>query len=461
MAAVLDWLIKFTSPITKPKVLRTAPRGQERDGLFTIAEIAEHNQPSDAWIIIDDGVYDVSAWGEKHPGGDVVYSYAGTDATDAFHALHKGRPAQLMMRGLRVGTVSDSTGAAELTPIVRDFRKLRVELETEGLMDASGLFYARKMLELVLMLGAGMFLLVAYGRGSVLARCLSIVCMSNFFHQCGWTTHDFLHNQVFAKRSHNTLVGGVVMNLFMGGSVHWWKTKHNQHHATPNRITEGEHAPVDPDIDTIPLIAWSQHLLNNVEGPQRMLISIQHILLWPLMGLAYLQWQQQSIVHLLAFPTVPRAQRRAELAAMTLHHLLLCGAIFSTLPFLQGAAYWLVIHAVSGFMTSFVFVQSHNGMEVYSDAKDFASAQLVSTRNIDPSPLVDWWCGGLNYQIEHHLFPMMPRHSFKAVRSKIMRLCKDHSLPYETIPLRESTAKVYNCLAELAAQCKATSPKLA
>lgn len=101
-----------------------------------------------------------------------------------------------MMRGLKIGTVSDTTGAAELTPIVRGFRKLRVELETEGLMDASGLFYARKMLELVLMLGAGMFLLIAYGRASVLARCLSIVCMSNFFHQCGWTTHDFLHNQV-------------------------------------------------------------------------------------------------------------------------------------------------------------------------------------------------------------------------------------------------------------------------
>lgn len=101
-----------------------------------------------------------------------------------------------MMRGLKIGSVSDSTGAAELTPVVRDFRKLRVELETEGFMDASGLFYTRKMLELVLMLGAGMFLLMAYGRESVLARCLSIVCMSNFFHQCGWTTHDFLHNQV-------------------------------------------------------------------------------------------------------------------------------------------------------------------------------------------------------------------------------------------------------------------------
>lgn len=72
MAAVLDWIIKFTSPITKPKVLRSCPRVADRNGAFTIAQIAEHNKPSDAWIIIDDGVYDVSAWGEAHPGGDVV-----------------------------------------------------------------------------------------------------------------------------------------------------------------------------------------------------------------------------------------------------------------------------------------------------------------------------------------------------------------------------------------------------
>lgn len=72
MAAVLDWLVKFTSPITKPKVLRSAPRVADRNGAYSIAEIAKHNQPSDAWIIIDDGVFDVSAWGEKHPGGDVV-----------------------------------------------------------------------------------------------------------------------------------------------------------------------------------------------------------------------------------------------------------------------------------------------------------------------------------------------------------------------------------------------------
>lgn len=72
MAAVLEWLVKFTSPITKPKVIRSAPRVADRNGAYSIAEIAEHNTPSDAWIIIDDGVYDVSAWGEKHPGGDVV-----------------------------------------------------------------------------------------------------------------------------------------------------------------------------------------------------------------------------------------------------------------------------------------------------------------------------------------------------------------------------------------------------
>lgn len=92
MAAVLDWLIKFTSPITKPKVLRAAPRIEERDGAFTIAQIAEHNKPSDAWIIIDDGVYDVSAWGEKHPGGDVVSACCNANERNFQKTLHWSGP---------------------------------------------------------------------------------------------------------------------------------------------------------------------------------------------------------------------------------------------------------------------------------------------------------------------------------------------------------------------------------
>ena len=72
--------------------------------------------------------------------------------------------------------------------------------------------------------------------------------------------------QVFRSHWHNTLVGAFIANFCMGASTHWWKNKHNQHHATPNKMSADNAKAVDPDIDTIPLIAWSTDLSAQVRG---------------------------------------------------------------------------------------------------------------------------------------------------------------------------------------------------
>lgn len=61
---------KLSKPVTKKAVVA-------RDGVFSWAEVAKHNTPDDAWMVIEGEVYDVSGFGERHPGGEVVYSYAG------------------------------------------------------------------------------------------------------------------------------------------------------------------------------------------------------------------------------------------------------------------------------------------------------------------------------------------------------------------------------------------------
>lgn len=57
-------------------------------------------------------------------------------------------------------------------------------------------------------------------------------------------------------------VSYVFGNLFQGFSVAWWKNKHNTHHAVPN--VHG----ADPDIDTMPLLAWSEHALEGTPAPR-------------------------------------------------------------------------------------------------------------------------------------------------------------------------------------------------
>lgn len=256
--------------------------------------------------------------------------------------------------------------------------------------------------------------------------------------------------QVFKNSYWNTIVGGIIINFGMGGSTHWWKTKHNQHHATPNKMTEGHKQAVDPDIDTVPLIAWSTDLYKQVPASERGLIHIQHILVWPLCFIAYINWVIQGKIHLLSFPKVSDKQKKIELATIMLHHLWMHGSIFACLSLPNAIAFWVISHTLSGFGTAFVFIQSHNGMEIYDDDKDFVTSQIVSTRNINPGVVSDWIMGGLNYQIEHHLFPTMPRHSYSRIRTRIMEFCQRNGLPYESCSIAESTYKVYKQLATVA-----------
>lgn len=102
-------------------------------------------------------------------------------------------------------------------------------------------------------------------------------------------------------------------------------------------------------------------------------------------------------------------------------------------------------------MLALVFVQSHNGMEVYLDAKDFVSAQIVSTRDITSSLWADWFTGGLNYQLEHHLFPTLPRHNLGKVQPEVEAFCSRHGLLYESCDMSSGTCRVLQRLADIAA----------
>jgi acyl-lipid Delta6-acetylenase / acyl-lipid (9-3)-desaturase len=106
---------------------------------------------------------------------------------------------------------------------------------------------------------------------------------------------------------------------------------------------------------------------------------------------------------------------------------------------------------LAGFLLAMVFVQSHNGMEVYMDKKDFVSAQIVSTRNIDSTVWMDWFTGGLNFQIEHHLFPTLPRHNLKRAQNLVMQFCRDHGFAYEMCGMDTGTYRVLSRLAIVAA----------
>src|SRR5439155_6407125 len=90
------------------------------------------------------------------------------------------------------------------------------------------------------------------------------------------------------------------------------------------------------------------------------------------------------------------------------------------------------------YLTS-IFAPNHKGMPMLDKESDmsFLYRQVVTARNVKAHPITDFWYGGLNYQIEHHLFPSMTRTSLRKAQRLIKAFCGEHAIPYyETSMLR-------------------------
>ncbi|KAK9831972.1 hypothetical protein WJX81_004513 [Elliptochloris bilobata] len=431
-----------------PRGSKQAPesRPRSRRDSFTLEEVAQHSSEGDAWLVVKNRVYDVTAFWPVHPGGRVILTYAGRDATDVFATFHAAASWALLHEH-RIGKLAAEDVAA--TPaLLADFRDLRARLQAEGLFRASKAYYAWKAASTCALAATAVAVLAACG-GTWAGVVASAALLALFWQQAGWLAHDFLHHQVFAARRLNNAAGYFLGNVCQGFSTDWWKSKHNTHHAAPNELAPGNGGAVDPDIDTLPLLAWSEGMLDALASARvRRLLRAQHYYFVPILMLARLAWAQQSVEH--AWRLGKAGRGWGELGLIGLHYSWTAGVAFACLAPMQAIAYLLLGQVLCGLLLSIVFVQSHNGMEVYSGSKDFVTAQVVSTRDILSTPWTDWFTGGLNYQVEHHLFPTLPRHRLGAVAPRVAALCAQHGLAYEACGMAEGMRRVLACLASVA-----------
>eukprot|EP00892_Ulva_mutabilis_P007773 jgi/Ulvmu1/5368/UM022_0162.1 len=417
---------------------------ERRDQPISWDEIRSHTSADSCWMVVKAKVYDVTEFAPHHPGGPAIYAYAGRDATDVFSAFHDSS-TWAKLEDFCVGRVE----LTEPDAMLKDFRKLRAQMIRAGLYNSSKSFYAWKVLSLLGMYFTAAAILM-HGEGSWLACFSSSFLLALAWQQSGWLAHDFLHHQVFGERFMNNVFGYLIGNFLQGFSVDWWKSKHNTHHAAPNECTM-DAAAVDPDIDTLPLLAWHEDMVQNLDPSTARLLRVQQYLFFPLLCFARLTWAQQSFAHARLLSTISRSGS-IEVALIVLHYATFLGLPLATLGFVQGSIFFMLAQILAGFMLALVFVQSHNGMEVYMGGKDFVSAQLVSTRNITSTLFMDWFTGGLNYQIEHHLFPTMPRHNLRAAQPLVKQFCREHGFMYESCGMDTGTYRVLERLAEIAAK---------
>ncbi len=292
-------------------------------------------------------------------------------------------------------------------------------------MDRRTANYAWRIAITVLLLAAGWAVFVL--AGDTWWQLALAVFLAVMFTQVGFLGHDAGHRQICASRRSSYLLGIVLGNLGIGLSFGWWVAKHNRHHANPN--TEG----ADPDI-MMRALAMTAGQAGSSQGMSRLAFRYQAFLFFPmLLGEAF-SVHVASIRALSSRALSSRARRHrlAEGVLLAAHFAAYLAVVFLVLSPARAAAFILVQQGLFGLYLGASFAPNHKGMPIlrHQDKHDFLRRQVLTSRNIRGGWLTDLALGGLNYQIEHHLFPSMPRPSLRRSQPLISEFCRQHGLPY-------------------------------
>jgi fatty acid desaturase len=323
------------------------------------------------------------------------------------------------------------------SPRGSDYAALSRQVRQSGLLDRRPRYYAWKITLTTAALAAGWAAFAAIGNSWW--QLADAVFLAVVFAQFGFLGHDAGHSQVFRTRRANAVLGLACGNLGAGVSYEWWTGKHNRHHAHPN--TEG----ADPDI-AIGALAFSSTSARAARGIQRLIFRYQAYLVIPMLFLEALSLHASSIRRL----TEPRCRHRAwEATLLTAHFAAYLGAVFFVLPPVKAAVFVLVQQGLLGFYLGCSFAPNHKGMPILaaSDKTDFLRRQVLTSRNVRGGWLTDFALGGLNYQIEHHLFPSMPRPNLRRAQTLVAAFCADRDVSYTQTSLLASYAQALGHLA--------------
>jgi fatty acid desaturase len=311
---------------------------------------------------------------------------------------------------------------------------------------AAGLLDRRRRHYVVRILVTGGLLAAAWASFVVLGDTwwqLAIAAfMAVMFTQIGFLGHDAGHRQVFRSKRANYLTGLLHGNLGIGLSYGWWVDKHNRHHAHPNQEDK------DPDID-IGVLAFSADQRRNKRGRVSRFISRhQGYLFLPLLFAEAVQ------LHVLSVQALARRGLRHRVWEVLLLGLHVAGYLTAVLLVLSPvkAVVFIVVHqALFGLYLGCSFAPNHKGMPVLAadDQTDFLRRQVLTSRNVRGNWLVDLVLGGLNYQIEHHLFPSMPRPNLRRSQALVRAFCQRHGVAYCETTLLRSYAQALGHLHEV------------
>ena len=255
--------------------------------------------------------------------------------------------------------------------------------------------------------------------------------------------HDAIHGSYSKNKTLNFLLGEVI-NLVGGASINW-KIQHNVLHHTYTNVEE-----YDEDIDTPFFLRFSPN-------KKRMGIhKFQFLYAWFFYGLLTLNWATfKDFDSLIRYKKMGLLKSSSKTSfGLHLTKLILLRVAYyvyiialpiwlSDVSILTVVLNFALMHWIAGFILSCIFQPAHvMESSEFSNAKageeiptDWASHQVLNTANFAPkNKILTWYAGGLNYQVEHHLFPNICHVHYKELSKIVKKTAEEFNLPYSVQP---------------------------
>ena len=313
------------------------------------------------------------------------------------------------------------------------YATLKHMLKQRGLLDKQPRYYVSRIALLCALLAIGLLFLFIVPIWWL--QLLNAVFLAFVWTQIGLLSHEAGHRQMFHHTWQHDLVSLIGGTLIIGMSYGWWLEKHNAHHSHPNQVD------TDPDLE-IPFLEFTGTVnLATMNAFRRMIVKYQAWFFLPALLTVAFSLHYDGFHFLLKNKSKYHA---LEWVLMLAHVILYLTCVFWLLGWWPALLFVLLHQALTGFYLGAIFAPNHKGMPVLEKESrvDFLHRQILTARNIRAHPVTDFWYGGLNYQIEHHLFPGMARNQLKAAQPIVKAFCETHALPYHETTAWQSLTEI-------------------
>lgn len=346
----------------------------------------------------------------------------------------------------RLGTITTMTSLLAPAPLPRphaytsEFSELLGRIKASNLLDRTVGYYITLIVVLsIAFLGTltAMFFLGDSWVQIALAPVVAII-MTQF----SFVTHEAAHRQVFLSGKNNDNTARILANGVVGISYSWWMGKHTKHHANPNTVGK------DPDIKS-DFVIFQEEKARETRGFGRAFVKRQGWLFFPILTLEGLNLHIQAFRRV--FSKEPVKNRGTEITLLLIRNLGYPVVLLLLMPWYIAAVFLVVHMALFGVYMGASFAPNHKGMpQIPEGVKvDFLRRQVMTSRNIRGGKFMDHFMGGLNYQVEHHLFPSMARPKLQRAARLVREFCAEKKISYTEAGLFESYGIVIRYLNEV------------